>query len=229
MGEHNVERLLKRCDELDAAVWGELPDPYAPAMSSARHDASLTAALMAVEHARAFRLLVASGLFTTAIGVARMQFEALSRAMWLLYAATDEEVATATAELSTEAEKEANKLPMAARMVDALSGKAPAAMHQMMASYKDTMLKGLHSFVHAGLHPLQRHVHGYPERLLAQIVQNTNGIFVATGAFLAILAGSQASMRAMSRLQLAFADCLPELVPANAQTSSAAKASEINE
>ncbi|MGE4240696.1 DUF6988 family protein [Ramlibacter sp.] len=230
MSVNEIQRLLGRSGELDAAVWGELPDPYVPAMSSPRHDASLTATLMAVEHARAFRLLVAEGMFTTAIGVARMQFEALCRAMWLLYAATDKEVAAATAKLSKKAERRAGGLPMAAEMVAALEGKAPHGVHQMMLGYKQAMLKGLHSFVHAGLHPLQRHVEGYPEQLLAEIVRNINGLFVATGAFLAILAGSQPSMRAMNRLQVAFADCLPELVPANAQPSSpTATASEINE
>lgn len=225
-----LERLIRRSAELDVAAWAALPDPYVPAMSSGRHDASLTAALMAVEHARAFRMLSAEGMFTTGIGVARMQFEALARAMWLLYAATDEEVQVATAELSVDAEREANKLPMASKMVDALSGNSPSGMHEMMAAYKEAMLKGLHSFVHAGLHPLQRHVQGYPEKLVVQIVQNTNGIFVTTAAFLAVLAGSQSSMHAIRGLQLNFADCLPELVPSAAQPSSAApNASEIKE
>lgn len=209
----DLKFVLRRSEELDAAVWRALPDPYVPAMSSSRHDASLTATLMAVEHARALRLLVSEGMFTTAIGIARMQFEALCRAMWLLYAASEEEVAIATAALSEQAEKEANSLPMAANMVAALEGKAPAGVHEMMSAYKDAMLKALHSFVHAGLHPLQRHVQGYPEKLLSQIVANCNGLYVATGAFLSILAGSQTSMRAMSGLQRTFADCLPELVP----------------
>lgn len=165
---------------------------------------------------------------TTAIGVARMQFEALCRAMWLLYAALDAEVAVATALLTPEAEKEAKNLPVATKMVDALKGKAPPGVHEMMSSYRDAMLKGLHSFVHAGLHPLRRHVEGYPEPLLVQIVANCNGVFVMTGAFLAILAGSQPSMRAISGLQRTFADCLPDLLPAPPQASSdAASASEI--
>lgn len=58
MSSTTIESILRRSRELDAAVWGALPDPYLPAMSSPRHDASLSASLMAVEHSRAFQLLV---------------------------------------------------------------------------------------------------------------------------------------------------------------------------
>jgi hypothetical protein len=226
-----LEHLIRRSGDLDAALWARLPDPYVPAMSLRRHQASLVATLMAVEHARASRLLIAEGMFTTGIGVARMQFEALARGMWLLYAATDEEVDVLTANLSVEAEKEANKLPMAAKMVDALDGRTPPGLHETMSAYKGAMLKELHSFVHAGIHPLQRHVKGYPEKLVEQVIRNTNGLFVATAAFLAVLAGSQPSMQAIRQLQESFADCLPELVSTGAQASSseADSASEINE
>lgn len=230
MSSATIEGVLHRSDELDASVWGALPDPYSAAISSPRHDSSLTATLMAIEHARAFRLLVAKGMTTTAIGVARMQFEALCRAMWLLYAATDDEVKVATAALTLEAEKGAKSLPMAAKMVDALDGKAPPGMHAMMSSYKEAMLKGLHSFVHAGLHPLHRHVRGYPETLLLQVAVNCNGVLVMTGAFLSILAGSQSSMHRMNGLQRTFSDCLPELLAPNTQgASNRAKASDPGE
>lgn len=206
--------MLARSQELDSAVWAALPDPYAPAESSPRHDAALVASLLAVEHGRASRILISEGMSTTGIALTRMQFEALCRSLWLLYAASDREVEVASAELTVEAAKAGDDLPMAAKMIDALAGKGPPGAVEMLVGFKDATMKPLHSFVHAGFHPLRRHVEGYPEPLLIQILGNSNALFTMTGATLAILAGSQGSMRAMSRLQVEFADCLPELIRA---------------
>lgn len=214
MTESKLEQALRRSDELEAKMWGVLPEPYAPAVSSTRHDASLTAALMAVEHAEASRILLSAGMATTAIGIQRTQFEALARCMWLLYAATDEDVRKVSAPLTLQSAKEADGLPMAGDMVKALNGKAPPGASEMMATYKDVALKPLHSFVHAGFHPLRRHLEGYPEALLIQIIGNCNALLTMTGAMLAVLAGSQPAMGAISRLQVEFADCLPELLVA---------------
>lgn len=212
MSETKLEAALRRSDELDAAVWRVFPDPYVPAASSPRHEASLTAALMAVEHARATRLLISESMATTGIGVQRTQFEALTRSMWLLYVASENEVCLATAPLTEKAARKADDLPMVAEMVNSLKGKTPDGAYEMMIAYKTATLKPLHSFVHAGFHPLRRHVEGYPEVLLLQILGNCNALLTMTGAMLAILAGSQAAMGAINRLQVEFADCLPELL-----------------
>ncbi len=170
--------------------------------------------MMAVEQGRACRLLFSHGMHTTGIAVTRLQFEALCRSMWLLYAASDEEVRSATAALTVKAAKEANDLPMAAKMIELLAGKAPPMAIQTLTHFKDANLKALHQFVHAGFHPLKRTLDGYPEPLLAGILRNCNGLAVATGAMLAILAGRQDAMGAMARLQTDFADCLPQLAAA---------------
>ncbi len=187
-----------------------------------RNHVALVAALVADEQARACRLLMSKGMHTTAIVVNRVQFEALCRSLWTLYAASDDEVATLAGDLTPESEKRANKLPMAAEMVQKLEAAgAPPGAHAIIAGYKDVMLKQLHSYLHVGIHPLKRHTAGYPQQLLRQIVGNANGLLVATGATLSILAGSSQSMRRMNQLQREFADCLPELVePAQLQSSA---------
>jgi hypothetical protein len=205
--------LLTRSEQLHAEVWAGLPDPYQLFKVTDRNEVALAAALIAEEQARACRLLISERMHTTAIAVNRVQFEALCRSLWTLYAASDEDVAILAGELTPEAERLANKLPMAAYMVKKLeSSGAPEGVHALMAGYKDAMLKQLHSFLHAGIHPLKRHTAGYPEPLLRQIVANANGLLIATGATLAILAGSPASMRRMNELQREFADCTPALV-----------------
>lgn len=205
----SLSTVLARSDELDSAVWAALPSPYVPAITSPRHDASFAAAMMAVEQGRACRLLFSRGMHTTGIAVTRMQFEALCRSMWLLYAATDEEIGLATAALTVDASKQANDLPMASKMIEALAGKAPHMAIQMLANFKSANLKPLHQFVHAGFHPLRRTMEGYPEALIVDVVFNSNGLLLTTGAMLAVLAGSQRAMGAVTHLQTIFSECLP--------------------
>lgn len=213
MRNTTLNDLLGRSEQLHRQVWAALPDPYELADETDRNKVSLAAALIAEEQARACRLLISERMHTTAIAVDRVQFEALCRSLWTLYAASDDEVAVLAGDLTPESERLANKLPMAADMVKKLeSSGAPEGVHALMAGYKDAMLKQLHSFLHAGIHPLKRHTTGYPEPLLRQIVANANGLLIATGATLAILAGSAESMRRMNQLQREFADCTPELV-----------------
>lgn len=56
---------------------------------SPRREAALSMCLVAMEHAVALRALMTLGLPTSAISLMRLQFEALTRAMWLLYSASD--------------------------------------------------------------------------------------------------------------------------------------------
>ncbi|MGV3569879.1 MAG: DUF6988 family protein [Ramlibacter sp.] len=209
MGDQSLATLLARSDDLDAAVMAALSDPFIPSVSAPRHDAALVAALMAIEQARASRLLISEGMAATGIAITRLQFEAVCRSTWLLYAASEAEVTKVSANLTDAAAEDANKLPMAAKMIDELEGRAPPTALRMLSNFRAANMKALHQFVHAGFHPLRRGAEGYPEPLLVGIVRNSNGLLVTTGAMLAVLTGSQPSMSRMARLQREWADCLP--------------------
>jgi len=209
MAESKLQATLRRSDELDDAVLAALPNPYVQAVRNPRHDASLAASLMSLEHGRAIRLLISAEMITTGIGVQRIQFEALARSMWLLYAASADQIGAATAPMSPKAAKAGEKLPMAAEMVQALRGKAPPGAYEAMAGFKVATLKPLHSYAHAGFHPLKRHMEGYPETLVVQILWNSNALLTMACSMFAALAGSAAAMRAVNEARLAFADCLP--------------------
>jgi len=133
--------------------------------------------------------------------------------MWLLYAASEEQVAKLAAPLNRDSEKIANKLPMFAEMVAALDGKAPVSAVAMVAQFKEMQAPSLNSFVHGGIHPLQRHAMGYPEPLLVQIVSTSNGLVTMAAMVMALLSGDPARARAISKIQRDFADCLPPLLP----------------
>lgn len=61
---------------------------------SARGEAALGMCLVAMEHVTTLRALMALGLPTSAVSFMRLQFDALTRSMWLIYAASDAAVET---------------------------------------------------------------------------------------------------------------------------------------
>lgn len=181
---------------------------------SARIAASVSAACVALEHGRALRVLVADGLPTAALRLMRLQHEALMRALWLLYAADDTAIARLTAPMTKEAEVAAGKLPMMADMLKQL-GTKPAAAKALIGLlvFKDNNAAALNSYVHGGIHALQRQAQGYPAPLIVGALRNCNGLMVMTAMLLAILSGRQPLVHAVSLLQATFAYGLPPVLP----------------
>lgn len=198
---------------MDLAALGILaPETYELCDDATNVVACLNACGVALEHARAIRTLISEGFDTTAASLLRMQFEALVRAMWLLWAASEDDLEKISAPLSAESEAAASKLPMVSKMIELLKDAGPAGAYDMVKGFKTTMLASLNSFVHSGIHPIQRHSAGYPERLMIQILVNSNAVFLMTTMLLANLTGDEAISKPMSRIQRGFADCLPDLL-----------------
>ncbi|MFT7775355.1 DUF6988 family protein [Roseateles sp.] len=216
-------QALARADELDGAVMAAIDsEQYRPYDGSARISASVSAACVALEHGRALRVLVAQGLPTAALSLLRLQHEALTRAVWLLYAATDLAVDKLAAPLSKETEAAANKLPMLAEMLKQLADKPAAAQPLLgLQAFKDNNAAALNSFVHGGIHALHRHAQGFPEPLVIGALRNCSGLLLMTGMMLAVLAGSQPMVRRFSRLQVEFAADLPPPLPTHARADGA--------
>lgn len=216
-------QALARADELDEALMAAVAaDQYRPYDGSARISASVSAACVALEHGRALRALVAQGLPTAALSSLRLQHEALTRAVWMLYGATDLAVDKLAAPLSKETEAAAKKLPMLADMLKQLADKPSAAQPLLgLHAFKDNNAAALNSIVHSGIHALHRHAHGFPEPLVIGALRNCNGLLFMTGMMLAVLAGSQAMVRRVSRLQVEFAPDLPPPLPPYARADGA--------
>ena len=162
------------------------------------------------EHAESAKMLIAAGNFTSALGLVRLQYEAFVRAMWLFYAASDIAVSKLMAELTNETSKKAEKIPLLSEMLNKLEGKAPkVALHQLL-EFKEYSWKPLSSFIHGGIHAINRHSLGYPEPLLIQVLKASNGISAMVGMLLIILSGDRTQSGKMPKLQFDFQDCLPE-------------------
>ncbi|WP_252097578.1 hypothetical protein [Pseudoalteromonas sp. NBT06-2] len=116
-----------------------------------------------------------SGNYTTAIGVLRLEFESLTRAVWLFYAASDAKIANTTKNLR-ELSHSAEQKPNNSEMLKAIEGKVPARAITMLNNFRDISWKELNSFVHGGVHTHQRHAFGYPVPLLIQLIKTSNGL-----------------------------------------------------
>lgn len=204
-----INTLLSRSAELEDQLIEFLRLP--PFDSSERISTSRVMCSIAFEHAESAKILIASGNLTSATGLVRLQFEALVRAMWLLYAASDQAVSKLSCELTVESAQKANKIPMLTDMLQKLEGKAPQEPLGMLLEFKEYSWKPLSSFIHGGIHAINRHSRGDPEQQLAQMLKISNGISVMVGMLLVILHGGGQQMGKIPRIQQDYTDCLPEV------------------
>lgn len=155
------------------------------------------------------RVLFAADATHSATGLLRLQYEALLRAAWVLYAGNELQLSKLTTQLDIDSEHAAINLPSPADMLKTLETKAPIGLIQPLNEFKTVAMKGLNSFVHGGIHPLTRIKEGFPETLGLQLVRNSNGLMHFGYRMLASLTGSQALMNQMTHLHGEYSDCFP--------------------
>lgn len=214
MSEVALEKMLQRSEALHERLDKLLQNDEFD--DSLQGIATFGMCMVAMEHATALRALLALGLPTSAVSLIRLQFEALTRAMWLLYVANDSSIAKLLAPLTPESEQAAKNLPSASLMIEQIGKKVgegvPPVAHQMLVTFKDVTWNAMNSFVHGGIHPLRRSVDGFPIALALQVLQHSNALSTMTGMTLALLTGDEAIGKSMGKIQPEFADCLPELL-----------------
>lgn len=210
----DIADLLHRSDELATQLSELLELP--PFDNSPRLTASRTLCGVSFEHSESVRVLIATGNFTSSLGVLRMQYEALVKAIWALYAASDNSISKLQSSLNHETVKSADRIPMLSALLVELEGKAPAQALGQLNEFKEYSWKALSSYIHGGIHAITRHRNGYPVELLAQGVRLSNGLQAMTGMMLVILSGDTKQQGRMSTIQQRFANCFPALDPHNA-------------
>lgn len=161
------------------------------------------------EHAESVKMLTSLGNFTSAAGLIRLQYEALVRALWIFYTATDEMVRKLRADLTPENAKKADKLPMLSEMLTHLEGKCPKILTDQLLEFKEYSWKPLSSYVHGGIHAIHRHTKGYPPELLVQTLKTSNGVLFMAGTLVAILSGDLSQQSAIEKIYTDYSDCTP--------------------
>ncbi len=177
---------------------------------SMRAESSRIMCSVSFEHAESAKILLATRNFTSALGLLRMQYESFVRAMWLYYSASDIAVSKLMADLTNESAKRANKIPMLSEMLKNLEGKAPQVAMDQLLEFKQYSWKPLSSYVHGGIHAINRHSIGYPEPLLIQALKASNGVSMMVGMLLVILAKNGMNTGLIPKIQFQYIDCLPD-------------------
>jgi hypothetical protein len=172
---------------------------------------------VSLEHAESLKMLLASGNFTSAVSLLRLQYESLVRGVWALYAATDTDVEKLTSDLTHQAAKRADRMPMLGEMMEKLRTSAPIEATGPLDEFREYSWKSLSSYVHGGIHAIDRHSKGYPEGVLEQALRASNGLCGVTGMFAAVLTGDRHEVSEMAKLYKKYSDCLP-MIPDEIKT-----------
>lgn len=204
-----MNTLLSRSADLEQRLLALLA--IQPLRQSDRTSASRIMCSVSFEHAESVKMLITAGNFTSALGLVRLQYEALVRATWLYYAASDGMVSKLTTELTNDSARRANNLPMLGEMLKKLEGKAPQQAMDLLHEFREYSWKPLSSYVHGGIHAISRHSKGYPKPLLIQLIKTSNGVSLMVGMLLIIISEDRNQQGKVATLQQDFLDCIPDL------------------
>ncbi len=161
------------------------------------------------EHATALRELIQAGLPTSAMGMLRLQYETVVREIWLLYAASETVIAKLIAPLTPESEQAAsNSLPAFSIMLNEIEKKGPPSVHRLLKEFKDYSWRPLNSFVHSGIHAVNRQRSGYPISLLEQAVRQSNNLSHMSAIAVTGLTENSGLTMSVAELYRKHADCL---------------------
>jgi hypothetical protein len=87
-------------------------------LDSDRGKAVFALCCVSYEHGLSLRSLISNGYMTSALSLMRLQYEALTRAMWSMYVAPDSAIEKLTASLTLETEQASRSLPSLSQMLE---------------------------------------------------------------------------------------------------------------
>jgi hypothetical protein len=140
----------------------------------------------------------------------------------VLYVATDSQAELMIAELTEETAKQANKIPMLSQMLEAIEDKAPHAPVAQLKEFKHYSWRPLSSFVHGGIHAVNRHGRGFPLELVLMEVRHSNGLLGIAGSLLLVIAGVPPEAGKMAAIYAEFQECFPPIDPPYKRTTKPA-------
>jgi hypothetical protein len=184
---------------------------------SARSQLAMMLSTIAIEHGISLRVLVSMENLASAVALLRVQFETVTRALWLHFAASDERIDRFAELIVSRSLKEPANVPSMQEMLDALGKTAPSTISKMLGELKQGAWGPLNSYVHAGIHPLMQAHHGFPPEYALQSLRNANGLSTMAAILMAVLSGDREITRHIREIQLAHLECLPPLRPSDEQ------------
>lgn len=206
----SIEHLIDRIAAFEASLLREFPDGQLGLTSQEpKHEVAAAATIIALEHAAALRASAQIGAMNSAAAILRLQYEAVLRAAWLLFAASPVQAEKLLRSLDLEAEQAAKNVPGYLDMLSAIEKAAPAGLAEPLLEFNQYSRHALNSFVHTGIHPLTRVRKGFPQSQAESVLRFSAGMLHLAYRLLAALTGSQERMNRVTLAYSAFADCLP--------------------
>lgn len=207
-----LPELLARSTRMHSALV-EATGPLELASNEARVTVAADALMVAAQHSDALLLLMEQHLFVTAMGALRMQYEALVRAVWALFAAPDAAISRLAAPLTRGTLKQANAMGgNAEQLGDIEKSLAPGDLKRELREFRTSYWDVLNSYIHSGLVSLRRH-EGHFEAELMTAVRMSNGLATRVHAMLTVLCGRPKGQVDINVVCATFMDCLPQRHP----------------
>jgi hypothetical protein len=172
---------------------------------------SFKAGCLSLELAAGTLRLVQEANVSAAFALVRPQFECVVRGMWLLYMASDEWIEKLSQPLTKETAKQGNKAPMLKEMLESLGTRTEPPLQFTVRQLQEFHELGkvvLNSFTHGGMIPLARVGAAYPEWMVLNAIQNSNGVVALATQLLSVLTGDPRNMEPVRQLYEDFQDCL---------------------
>jgi hypothetical protein len=205
--QSSLETLLRRSSELHQALDATLAG--ARFVEMPRTPLVVATSMVVIEHGVSICALVEAGRLSSANALLRSQFETLVRALWAVFAATDEWFDKYWAAARANPRKDPNISPGMDDMLKAIAEKAPPSIAPQLIALKAGAWGPLNSFVHGGVHPIAMQHIGFDLVTAAGTVRNANGLTVMAFATAALLTGDQRHSHEVALIQRRFRDCGP--------------------
>lgn len=209
---NELDQVLARSHTFAECLSAEI-EAAKSAVGGDRAEAARAAAVLTFEHAHALRVLFEAKTPNSAAGLLRLQYEALLRAAWLLYAATEGQLGKLSVPLTAASAAAAKNIPGANDMLDSLEKQLNTepqlrGLVAPLRELRDSAWVPMNGFVHGGFHALARTQGGFPLQLAIDVVKLSNGMLHLAGRLLAVLTASDQVIRRVDAAYRDFEDVL---------------------
>lgn len=147
------------------------------------------------------------------MGLLRLQYEALLRAVWAFFAASEREVAAMAAPLTPGTTKAANSIGLPGQLLESIEAcDAPEDLKRTLREIRASSWGVMNSYVHAALHALRRH-DAHPEHELVTALRVSNGMGAITCALMTVVTQRPQLQNDINVVCVNFQECMPPRHP----------------
>lgn len=175
----------------------------------ARTNATFSYCKIALEHGAGFQALLGDDNPTSALALVRLQYEAVLRGAWMLFAASDVWIVKFSKQPELNEGKEPAEFPKVFQMLEQLKrSKADPMLHQSLSTLKTKAWDSLNSYTHGGLRLMVRSLDGFEVELLVWMLRTTNSLSYTAAQLLAHVANDPACSSRLFATRNAMPDCM---------------------